>query len=43
LDEGGNVNFSIEYKDGKEIKYNGEKISYGRKVDRELEEEEQED
>jgi antitoxin component YwqK of YwqJK toxin-antitoxin module len=41
IDENGNIYLTIEYKDGKEVKYNGEKISYGRRVDRELAEEEQ--
>ena len=39
-DDKGNAYLTIEYKDGKEIKYNGVKISYGRRVDRELAQEE---
>ncbi len=42
LDENGNIRLSIKYQNGKELEYNGEKISYGRRVDRELEAEEQE-
>jgi antitoxin component YwqK of YwqJK toxin-antitoxin module len=41
LDENGNIILTIKYDRGKEIEYNGEKISYGKRVDRELEEEEQ--
>ena len=40
LDEKGNIYLTIEYNAGKEIKYTGQKISYGKRVDRELEEEE---
>lgn len=42
LDENGNIILTIKYDQGKEIEYNGEKVSYGKRVDRELEEEEQE-
>ncbi|GAB5555974.1 MAG: toxin-antitoxin system YwqK family antitoxin [Schleiferiaceae bacterium] len=38
--ESGVLALTIEYENGKEIKYNGVKISYGRRVDRELEAEE---
>ena len=38
-DKNGNRIITIEYEDGREIKYNGKKISYGRRVDRELERE----
>ena len=41
--EKGALALTIEYQNGKEIKYNGVKISYGRKVDRELEAEESDD
>jgi antitoxin component YwqK of YwqJK toxin-antitoxin module len=41
LDENGNITLTIKYDQGKEIEYNGEKISYGKRVDRELEAEEQ--
>lgn len=42
FDTNGVVYLTIEHKDGREVKYNGVKISYGRRVDRELEAEEQE-
>ena len=42
LDDRGNVRLTIKYENGEEIEYNGEKISYGKRVDRELEAEEQE-
>lgn len=41
LDAEGNITMTIRYDQGKEIEYNGVKISYGKRVDRELEEEEQ--
>ena len=41
LDERGNIRLTIKYVNGEEVEYNGEKISYGRRVDRELEAEEQ--
>jgi antitoxin component YwqK of YwqJK toxin-antitoxin module len=41
LDEYGNITLTIKYDQGKEIEYNGEKISYGKRVDRQLETEEQ--
>jgi len=40
LDEKGNITLTIKYEGGQEVEYNGEKISYGKRVDRELEEEE---
>lgn len=43
LDEDGNITLTIKYQQGKEIEYNGVKISYGKRVDRELETEEQAD
>ena len=43
LDEQGNIELTIKYQAGKEIEYNGVKISYGKRVDRELEEENQAD
>lgn len=33
----GTQDFTIEYQNGKEIKYNGEKITYGKRIDRALE------
>jgi antitoxin component YwqK of YwqJK toxin-antitoxin module len=42
FDESGGSRLIIKYERGKEIEYNGTKITYGKKVDRELEEEEQE-
>ena len=33
----GNLDYTIEYLNGKEIKYNGEKITYGKRIDRALE------
>jgi uncharacterized protein len=39
----GTVDFTIEYQNGKEIRYNGEKITYGKRVDRALEAEKQND
>lgn len=38
--EGGKRIITIEYSGGKEIKYNGERISYGRRLDREIAKEE---
>lgn len=40
FEDDGNRIITIEYAAGKEIKYNGDKISYGRKLDRELAKEE---
>ena len=40
LSPSGQIELSIEYENGKEIKYNGERITYGKRIDRELEEEE---
>lgn len=40
FNESGIMTLTIEYNEGKEIKYNGVKISYGRRIDRELEAEE---
>lgn len=37
FDQNNELIISIEYKNGEEIKYNGEKIKYGRKLDRDLE------
>jgi antitoxin component YwqK of YwqJK toxin-antitoxin module len=37
----GNLTFTIEYKNGKEIKYNGKRITYGKRVDRALAAEEE--
>ncbi len=43
LDEDGKKIITIEYKGGEEVRYNGKKISYGRRVDRELAKEQQAD
>ena len=37
FNEAGERIITIEYEDGQEMKYNGEKIRYGRKLDREIE------
>lgn len=37
--ESGSLIVTIKYENGKEIEYNGKKISYGKRVDRQLEEE----
>lgn len=37
LDERGNVRLTIRYENGEEVELNGEKITYGKRVDRELE------
>jgi len=42
FDESGGSRLIIKYERGKEIEYNGNKITYGKRIDRELEEEEQE-
>lgn len=39
----GSIALTIEYENGREIKYNGQRISFGKRVDRELEAEELED
>lgn len=39
--ENGSLQLTITYQNGQEVAYNGEKISYGKKVDRELEAEQQ--
>jgi antitoxin component YwqK of YwqJK toxin-antitoxin module len=41
--EFGVLDFTIEYKNGEEIKYNGKRITYGKRVDRALAEERQGD
>lgn len=42
FDELGRIILTITYKNGKEIEYNGVKITYGKRIDRELAEEEAE-
>lgn len=41
FDDDGSSRLIIKYQQGKEIEYNGVKITYGKRIDRELEEEEQ--
>ncbi len=41
FNEDGVIYLTIKYKDGEELEYNGVKISYGKRVDRQLEEEKQ--
>lgn len=41
FNEDGSQFLSIKYEKGKEVEYNGVKVSYGKRADRELEEEEQ--
>ncbi|HAD97436.1 MAG TPA: hypothetical protein DCG19_08515 [Cryomorphaceae bacterium] len=41
FDENGDKTLTIEYENGEEIKYNGEKIKYGRRLERIMEDEDQ--
>ncbi len=41
FNDDGSARLTIKYENGKEVEYNGVKITYGKRADRELEEEEQ--